>query len=173
MKSMSTSMNPMDALDDRVDTIIDSYGADPAVSLAVLHEIQREYNYLPRAALERVSERMDVDLGELYRMATFYRSFTLRPKGEFCIRVCLGTACHVHGGPRILEAFERELGIRAGESTADGSYSLEATACLGACAQAPFVMVNDVPYPQMSADRVPEVLEACQCAIPETAREVA
>ena len=165
----STAMGPMDSLDDRVDEIIDSYGADPAVSLAVLHEIQEEYNYLPRTALERVSERLGIDLGEIYRMATFYRSFTLRPKGDFCIRVCLGTACHVHGGPLILEAFERELGIRAGESTPDGAYSLEATACLGACAQAPFVMVNDVPYPQMSPDRVPEVLEACQCAIPETA----
>ena len=154
---------------DRVDEIIDSYGADRAVSLAVLQEIQQEYNFLPRAALERVSERLDIDLGDLYHLATFYRSFTLRPKGEFCIRVCLGTACHVHGGPRILEAFERELGIPAGESTPDGAFSLEATACMGACAQAPFVMVNDVPHPQMTTDRAPEVLEGCRCAIPETA----
>lgn len=153
----------------RVDEIIDRYGADRAVSLAMLQEIQQEYNYLPRTALERVSERLDMDLGELYQMATFYRTFTLRPKGEYCIRVCLGTACHVHGGPRILDAFERELGIKAGESTADGMYSLEATACLGACAQAPFVMVNDVPYPQMTAARVPEVIEQCGCAVPETA----
>ena len=162
-------MKPMNTSDNRVDEIIDLYGADPACSLAVLQEIQQEYNYLPRTALERVSERLGLDLGEVYRLATFYRSFTLRPKGEFCIRVCLGTACHVHGGPRILEAFERELGIRAGESTPDGLYSLEATACLGACAQAPFVMVNDEPYPQMTADRVPEVIEKCGCAIPETA----
>ena len=153
---------------DQVDEIIDRYGADPAVSLAVLQEIQQEYNYLPRGALERVSERLDIDLGEIYRLATFYRTFTLRPKGEYCIRVCLGTACHVHGGPRILEAFERELGIKAGESTPDGAFSLEATACMGACAQAPFVMVNDVPYPQMTAARVPEVVEQCGCAIPET-----
>lgn len=162
-------MNSINTSDDRVDEIIDLYGADPACSLAVLQEIQQEYNYLPRTALERVSERLDLDLGEVYRLATFYRSFTLRPKGEFCIRVCLGTACHVHGGPRILEAFERELGIGAGESTSDGLYSLEATACLGACAQAPFVMVNDEPYAQMTADRVPEVIEKCGCAIPETA----
>lgn len=153
----------------RVDEIIDRYGADRAVSLAMLQEIQQEYNYLPRTALERVSERLDMDLGELYQMATFYRTFTLRPKGEYCIRVCLGTACHVHGGPRILDAFERELGIKAGESTSDGMYSLEATACLGACAQAPFVMVNDVPHPQMTAARVPEVIEQCGCAVPERA----
>ena len=162
-------MKSMNTLDDRVDEIIDLYGADRAVSLAVLQEIQQEYNYLPREALERVSERLEMDLGEVYRLATFYRSFTLRPKGEFCVRVCLGTACHVNGGPRILEAFERELGIKAGESTSDGMYSLEATACLGACAQAPFVMVNDVPYPKMTADRVPEVVEHCSCAVPEVA----
>jgi NADH-quinone oxidoreductase subunit E len=154
---------------DQVNEIIDRYGADRAVSLAVLQEIQQAYNYLPREAFQVVSERLDMDLGELYHLATFYRTFTLRPKGEFCIRVCLGTACHVHGGPRILEAFERELGIKAGESTPDGAFSLEATACLGACAQAPFVMVNDEPYPQMTTDRVPEVLEGCKCAIPEAA----
>ena len=154
---------------EQVDKIIDAYGADRATSLAVLQEIQQEYNYLPRAALERVSERLDMNLGDLYQLATFYRTFTLQPKGEFCIKVCLGTACHVHGGPRILEAFERELGVKAGESTPDGLYSLEATSCLGACAQAPFVMVNDEPYPQMTVARVPEVLEQCQCAVPEEA----
>ena len=154
---------------EQVDKIIDAYGADRATSLAVLQEIQQEYNYLPRAALERVSERLDINLGDLYQLATFYRTFTLRPKGEFCIKVCLGTACHIHGGPLILEAFERELGIKAGESTPDGLYSLEATSCLGACAQAPFVMVNDEPYPQMTVDRVPEVVEKCGCAVPEVA----
>ena len=154
---------------DKVNEIIDGYGADRAVSLAVLQDIQREYNHLPREALELVAERMGMPLGEIYRMATFYRSFTLRPKGEYCIRVCLGTACHVHGGPLILEAFERELGIKAGESTPDGMFSLEATACLGACAQAPLVLVNEEPHAKMTTDRVSEVVETCSCAIPEAA----
>jgi NADH-quinone oxidoreductase subunit E len=154
---------------DRVSEIIDRYGADRAVSLAVLQEIQQEYNYLPRGALEMVAERLSIPLGEVYHLATFYRSFTLRPKGEYCIRVCLGTACHVNGGPRILEAFERELGIKSGESTPDGTFSLEATACMGACAQAPFAMVNEEPYAKMTTDRVPEIVETCGCAIPETA----
>lgn len=158
MKSMAT-------LDDRVNEIIDSYGADRAASLAILQEIQQEYNYLPRAALELVAERLGIPLGEVYHLATFYRSFTLKPRGEFCIRVCLGTACHVHGGPRILEAFERALGIKAGESTPDGAFSLEATSCMGACAQAPYVMVNETPHPQLTTDRVPEVIEACSCAL--------
>ena len=154
---------------DQVNEIIDRYGADRATSLAVLQDIQREYNYLPREALELVAERLGIPPGEVYRMATFYRSFTLKPKGEHCIRVCLGTACHVHGGPLILEAFERELGIKAGESTPDGMFSLEATACLGACAQAPLVLVNEEPHAKMTTDRVSEVVETCSCAIPEAA----
>jgi len=154
---------------DRVNAIIDDYGADRAVSLAVLQEIQQEYNYLPREALELVAERLGIPQGEVYRLATFYHSFTLEPKGEYCIRVCLGTACHVHGGPRILESFERELGISSGESTPDGLFSLEATACLGACAQAPYVIVNDEPHTQMTTDRVSEVVEKCSCALPESA----
>jgi len=154
---------------DRVNQIIDGYGADRAASLAVLHNIQQDYNYLPREALQLVADRLDMPLGDVYHMATFYRTFTLKPKGDFCIQVCLGTACHVHGAPRILEAFERELGIKAGESTPDGAFSLEATACLGACAQAPLVLVNEEPYAQMTADRVSEVLEECKCVIPEMA----
>jgi len=157
-------MNP-----DRVNNIIDSYGADRAVCLAVLHDIQREYNYLPREALNLVAERLGISPGEIYRMATFYRSFTLRPKGDFCIRVCMGTACHVHGAARILDTFERELGIRAGDSTQDGLFSLEATACMGACAQAPYVEINSEPYAQMTTDQVSGVLEHCSCAVPGTA----
>jgi len=151
----------------QVDEIIDSYGAEKATSLAVLQAIQEAYNYLPRPALEQVAERMEIPLSEVYHIATFYRHFTLKPKGDFCIRVCMGTACYVHGAPRILEAFERELGIKAGESTPDGAYSLEGTGCLGACAQAPFVMVNDVPYTLVTAADVPDIVQNCQCALPE------
>jgi len=155
---------------DKVNEIIDRYGADRTASLAVLQDIQREYNYLPREALELVAERLGMPPGEVYHMATFYRSFTLRPKGEYCIRVCLGTACHVHGGPRILEAFERELGIKAGESTADGMFSLEATSCQGACAQAPLTTINEEPHAKMTAARAAElVAELYGQATPEVA----
>ena len=155
---------------DRVNEIIDRYGADRTVSLAVLQDIQRECNYLPREALELVAERLGIPPGEVYRLATFYRTFTLRPKGEYCIRVCLGTACHVHRGPRILEAMERELGIKAGETTPDGKFSLEATACLGACAQAPLVLVNEDPHVKMTAASAAElVAELYGQATPEVA----
>lgn len=147
---------------ERVNQIIDSYGADRAAVLAVLQEIQQAFNYLPREALEQVAKRLEMPLSEVYHLATFYRTFSLKPRGKHCIRVCLGTACHVHGGPRILEQFERLLKIKAGETTSDGTYSLEATSCLGACAQAPIVMVGDQPFPQMSTDRVEEVIQSCQ-----------
>ena len=147
---------------DRVDEIVDQYGADPAASLAILQEVQQEYLYLPREAVERVAERLKVPLGEIYHLATFYRTFTFRPRGEYCVRVCMGTACHVHGASRVLEAFEREVGVTVGESTEDGVFSLEATSCLGACAQAPYVVVNDQPYPQMTPAGVSEVVGACR-----------
>lgn len=144
---------------DRVNEIIDSYGADRACSLAVLQEIQQENNFLPREALELVSERLKIPRGQVYELATFYRTFSLKPKGKFRVRVCLGTACHVHGGPNILEAFERSLGIKAGESTPDGLFSLEASSCLGACAQAPYVQVNEEPHNQVTPVHAGEVVK--------------
>ncbi len=144
---------------ERVNQIIDNYSADPACSLAVLQEIQQEFNYLPREAMEMVAQRLELPRGHVYQLATFYRTFSLKPKGKFRVCVCLGTACHVHGGPNILSEFERQLGIQAGESTPDGAFSLEATACLGACAQAPFVQVNEEPFNQMGPARVNEIVQ--------------
>ena len=144
---------------DRVNEIIDSYQADPACSLAVLQEIQREHNYLPREALEMVSQRLGIPRGQIYEIATFYRTFSLKPMGKHRVKVCLGTACHVHGGPHILEAFGRQLGIKAGETTRDGLFSLEATSCLGVCAQAPFVEVDNDPHNQVTPVGVGEVLK--------------
>ena len=135
---------------ERVDEIIDRYGADATLSLAILQSIQGQYNYLPREALEHTAERLGIPLSEVYRLATFYRSFSLQPRGEYVIKVCLGTACHLCEGWRTLEQLERELGIRAGGTTSDGKFSLEATGCLGACAQAPLMVVNEQPYVKMS-----------------------
>jgi len=144
---------------ERVNQIIDTYSADQACSLAILQEIQQENNYLPREALEVVAQRLSIPRGHVYALATFYRTFSLKPKGKYRVRVCLGTACHVHGGPTILESFERALGIKAGESTPDGTFSLEAASCLGACAQAPYVQVNEEPHTQVTPVHVIEVVQ--------------
>ena len=151
MKSMGTQI-------DRVSEIIDCYGADRTNALAILQDIQREYNYLPREALELTASRLDISPGEIYRLATFFTSFSLQPKGEYMCKVCLGTACHVRGGPRILEALERELGIKAGETTPDGKFSLEAVRCLGACALGPVVVVNEEPHAYMTPDKATKLI---------------
>jgi NADH:ubiquinone oxidoreductase subunit E len=143
---------------ERVNAIIDSYGADRANALAILQDIQRAYNFLPREALELTARRIDIPAGEIYRLATFFKAFSLHPKGETVCKVCLGTACHVLGGPRILDALERELGIRAGQTTGDGKFSLEAVRCLGACALGPVVVINEEPHGYMTPDKAVELL---------------
>ena len=146
-------------LEDRINEIVDRYGADRTASLAVLQDIQREYNYLPREALELTAQRLGMSNGEVYRLATFFTSFSLQPKGKYMCKVCLGTACHVLGSPRLLETLERELGIKSGETTPDGRFSLEGVRCLGACALGPMVLVNDRPYSRMTPPKVEELIE--------------
>jgi NADH:ubiquinone oxidoreductase subunit E len=142
----------------KVDEIIDSYGADRSSTLAVLQDVQAEYKYLPREALELAAGRLGIPLGEVYRMATFFRAFSLEPRGEHHIQVCLGTACHVRGAVQVLEQLERDLHIKAGETTPDGKFSLEVVRCLGACALGPLVLVNEQPYAEMTPARVGKLL---------------
>lgn len=143
---------------ERVHEIIDAYGADRTASLAVLQDIQREYNYLPREALELTAERLGMPLGEVYSMATFFKAFSLEPKGEYICKVCLGTACHVRGGPLVLDTLERELSIEAGDTTTDGKFSLEAVRCVGACALGPIILVNEDPHGYMTADKATKLI---------------
>ena len=138
----------------RVDEIIDSYGADRVATLAILQDLQAEFKYLPREALIQTADRLAVPLGEVYRMATFFRAFSLEPKGEFTIKVCMGTACHVRNSVQILEQLQRDLEMNAGETTPDGKFSLEMVMCLGACALGPIVVVNDEIHGEMSPDKV-------------------
>jgi NADH:ubiquinone oxidoreductase subunit E len=146
-------------MEQRVDAIIDRYGANKQFSLAVLQDTQKTYNYLPREALERVAERLDISLGEVYRLATFFAAFSLQPRGDYVIKVCLGTACHVHGGPRILEQLERDLSIKAGQTTADGKFSVEAVRCVGACALAPVMLVNEEVHGKTSGAAASKLIE--------------
>ncbi len=138
----------------RVNEIIDSYNADRTSSLAILQDVQREYNFLPREALELIAKRLGLPISEVYRLATFFKAFSLHPKGEHIFKVCLGTACHVKGGALMLETLERELQIKAGSTTPDNKFSLEGVRCLGACALAPVVVIDEMPHGQMTADAV-------------------
>jgi len=141
-----------------VSEILDRYPADRTSSLAVLEDIQAEYKYLPREALEEVAVRLSVPLSEVYQIATFFRAFSLKPKGEYVCKVCLGTACHVAGGPRILDQLERDLHLRAGETTPDGRFSLEAVRCVGACALSPIILVNEEPHSKMTPVKASDLI---------------
>jgi NADH-quinone oxidoreductase subunit E len=142
-----------------VSEILNRYPADRTSSLAVLEDIQAAYKFLPRDALEEVAEYLGMQIGEVYQLATFYKAFSLTPKGDHIIKVCLGTACHVGGGSRVLVALEKKLGIKAGSTTEDNKFSLEAIRCVGACALGPMVLINDRPYSKMTSTKAEELLE--------------
>lgn len=143
----------------RVDEIIDSYGADRVSALAILQDIQAEYEYVPREALERTAERLDIPVSEVHRLATFFWAVRLEePPGEHNIKVCLGTACHVRRGVQLLKQFEKILQIKAGETTPDGKFSLEVTRCTGACAHGPVVEVDGEPYTDVTPAEVEKII---------------
>lgn len=139
--------------------IVQRYHADRTATLAILQDIQAKYGYLPREALEEVARQLDQPISNIYRLATFFRAFSLHPKGEYVIKVCLGTACHVRGGPGILDTLEREFGIKAGSTTPDHKVTLEAVRCVGACALGPIVLVNEEPFGTMTKDKALKLVE--------------
>ncbi|HOW84728.1 MAG TPA: NAD(P)H-dependent oxidoreductase subunit E [Candidatus Aminicenantes bacterium] len=126
--------------------------------IQVLQDIQDRFHWLPPEALERVAADLGVPLVQVYGVATFYRSFSLRPQGRHTCVVCLGTACHVRGGQAVLEGFERRLGVGAGQTTPDGAYTLERVNCLGACALAPLAVVDGRYHARMTEAKVGAVL---------------
>lgn len=126
----------------RMKEIIFSYPAEKRFSLAVMQDIQREFNYIPKEALGAISEYLQTPLSKLYGMATFYKALSLKPKGKYVIKVCDGTACHIRSSMVILSELQKLLGIRTGEITPDGLFSVETVNCLGACALAPVMVIN-------------------------------
>lgn len=126
-----------------IDDIIERYPGKPDSLIFLLQDIQSAYNYISPEAMTLVCDHTGVPLTQAYAVATFYKSFSLEPKGEHEVRVCLGTACHLKGGERIAESLERDLGIERGHTTGDLKFSLETVNCLGACALAPVVMIDE------------------------------
>jgi len=126
--------------------------------IQVLQDIQDRFHWLPPEALEHVADALGVPLVQVYGVATFYKAFSLSPRGRHICTVCLGTACHIRGGEAVLEQFERKLGIAAGQTTPDGKYTLERVNCLGACALAPLAVVDGRYYGQMNEAKAEAVL---------------
>ena len=149
----------MEAEELKVKSYITKYNNEKKALISILQDIQEEYNYLPQEALRIVSKALGIPLIDIIGVATFYRAFSLEPRGKHLITVCLGTACHVRGGPKILEEFERKLNIEAGETSKDGQYSLETVACLGCCAIGPVVVVDGNYYAQTTIRKVGSILK--------------
>lgn len=126
--------------------------------IAILHRVQKEYGYLSQEHMDEVAHRLQVPTSTVSGVATFYHFFRLQPKGQYAISVCLGTACFVRGADQVLEAFRDELGIEVGETTQDQLFSLETTRCLGVCAMAPVVTINDKVYSKVTGTQVPDLL---------------
>ena len=138
--------------------IIDKYIDMPGNLMPVLQGAQDEYGYIPRVVADLIAERLNVYPSQIYGVLTFYAQFHLKPRGRFIIRVCVGTACHVQGAPRIVESFFDKLHIGHAETTPDLRYTFEKVACLGACGMAPLAMVNDATYGAMTVQKVSEIV---------------
>jgi NADH:ubiquinone oxidoreductase subunit E len=129
-----------------VDDIVKTYGKTPDSLIPVMQAINERYNHLPKNILQYVATELEVPLSQAYHVATFYTSFTLKPRGKHIIKVCMGTACHVRGSPRVLDEVQRHLKIEPGETTDDGMFTLETVNCLGACAIGPVVVIDEKYY---------------------------
>src|SRR4030042_534759 len=145
-------------MSDSVEAIIDRFQRDKGQLVSILQDIQAEYYYLPKDTLENVSQILDIPLSQVYSVATFFKAFSLKPRGRHLINVCLGTACHVRGAARVLEKIERDLGISRGETTPDRKFTLETVNCVGCCALGPMVIIDEEYFGQMKSDKVSSVL---------------
>jgi len=143
-----------------VDEIIDTYDGERSALIQILLKIQEHNHWLPKPALLWVSERLDIPMSQILTIATFYKSFSLEQHGEHLVRVCLGTACHVRSGPKILEVTEQYLGIKSGETTPDMKFTLESVNCLGCCALGPVMMIDNEYHGKLLPSQVPDILSS-------------
>ena len=145
---------------DRIDQIIDKHQGKASSLIQVLLEIQSEHRWLSKKALERVSERLQVPLTRILHVATFYKAFSLVPKGRHEIHVCMGTACHVRGAPRVLDSVQDLTGIKAGETDLDLKFSLETVNCLGCCALGPVMAIDGKTHAKIAPAETADVLKS-------------
>jgi len=147
---------------EKVKGVIEEYKGEHGVLVPVLQEINAGYNYLPENVLRYISKELDMPLSLIYRVATFYNAFSLKPIGKYKVTVCLGTTCHVKGAPRIIDTLERELGIKVGENTEDMNFTLETVNCLGCCGLAPVMTINEELYGKITLAKIPKIIEQCR-----------
>ena len=151
---------------EQIRRIVAKHREDRGRLIAVLQDVQTLHGYLPEDALRMVAEETGRSLVDIYGIATFYRSFALQPRGRHLIYACLGTACHVRGAPRVVEEFERQLGVKAGETTSDKEFTLETVNCLGACALGPVVVIDGHYFSNVSPTQVNGMLDEARAGMP-------
>lgn len=151
-------MKIRDEVRDEVKKICAAHKDEPSPLMVVLEEVQKKYGYVAMEVQTLISEEMGIPVAEIYGVVTFYNFFSLTPKGKYVINVCLGTACYVKGSQPILDKFNEVLGIKEGQTTKDGFFTLEAVRCMGACALAPAVNVNGKVYPQVKVGQVEQIV---------------
>lgn len=157
---------------EQIEEVIDRYPGKPEFLIFLLQDIQSRFGYISDASMKLAAERTKVPLTQAYSVATFYQSFRLDPKGDHEIKVCLGTSCHLRGGQRIVEELERRLDVKAGGTSEDRSYTLSTVNCVGACALAPVVIVDDEYHPHMTARKVEKHLKQNDTSVPGVEEEL-
>ena len=123
-----------------------------------LHEVQNAFGYVPWDAMEIVAAELQIPMAQIYSVLTFYNHFKLKAPGKVVISICDGTACHIKGGPAVIEAFKKNLGVQEGETTADGLFYIQIVRCLGCCGLAPVVVINGKTYGKVRSEQVPEII---------------
>lgn len=143
----------------KLDKIVSKYKGQDDTLISLLQEVQAEFGWVPREAIERIAATLNVSPGEVFGILTFYEQFYLTPRGRNTIRACRGTACYVRGAKSVLRAIEQTLGVEEGGTTSDFKFSLETVACLGACAMGPVMVVNRTYYGKMAPSKVQTILK--------------
>ena len=146
-------------MEEKLKTILSHYKGEENELIPLLQEIQEAYGYVPKEVIFKIADFLRIPISRVYSVATFYAQFRLTPIGRNHIMVCRGTACHVRGAPRILDELEKRLGIKEGETTSDGEFSLETVACIGSCGVGPNVVINKDTYGRVSAKLIPDLLK--------------
>lgn len=143
---------------EKIDAIISKWNSDAEFVIEMMQDVQDTYRHLPEQALSRISKATKTDLGRLYHIATFYKAFSLDPRGLHSVQVCMGTACHVRGATRVMDALSRTLEVQPGKTTEDLEYTLEGVRCLGCCSLAPVLAIDDEIYSHVDSSKVARVL---------------
>lgn len=161
-KLTSVTFKGTPEMEAKLDAVIAEYKGIEGALMPVLQGAQEIYGYLPVEVISHIAKGMDVPMEEVYGVASFYSQFSLNPKGDVTIAVCLGTACYVKGSGDLINKISEIIGIEAGETSADGKYSLDATRCIGACGLAPVLTVNDEVYGRLVVDDIPGIIAKYQ-----------